>query len=214
MNSKWVNEELRFALEEESKQDQYIILPLLLDDSEIPSPVAHKIYVDFRKDFNDGLKQILKVVENKYNIGNVGRMKGASTYYIDFAREEGQINGRYFLQIDVVSFDTEETFSILTQFVFRGNEFVTKEYLEIDEDKSLSDYLLIICANKFEANPARIKINCHEAYQTRFPIDDESMKAHFDVDVRVKWLGTSTRETVLFNIGALFNQICSNYGLK
>jgi hypothetical protein len=214
LKSEWVEKELKLAVEAESKQRQFVILPILKDECKIPALIANKIYADFSKDFNNGLKQILAVVENKYNTGIAGRIMGASTYYIDFALDERQIDGRFFLQIDIVSFDSEETFSILTQFVFHGNEFATKEYLEIDEGESLREYLLITCANKFETDPARIKVNCHEVYQTRFPIDDESKKAHFDVDVRVRWLGTSTRETVLFNIGALFNQICNNYGLK
>ena len=53
-----------------------------------------------------------------------------------------------------------------------------------------------------------------ETNRARFSIEDADKKARIDVSVRVKWLGVSSRETVLFDVGALIKQICVDYGLK
>ena len=214
LKSKWVNEELRLALEEESRENQFTILPILLDECEIPSVLIHRIYADFRSSFDAGLKQVLAVVGKRYNIGEAGRIKGESPYFIDYGVEEKLIDGRFFLQVDVVSFDKEESFSILSQFIFRGNEYATAEYLGLEEGMSLRDFVFIACADEFEANPARINVHSMEANRSRFSIEDADKKARIDVSVRVKWLGNSARETVLFDVGALIKQICVDYGLK
>ena len=57
------------------------------------------------------------------------------------------------------------------------------------------------------ANPARIKVNTTDAKRAQFSIQDAQGVARFDLDVRVKWLGTASRETLLFSVGALFRQM-------
>jgi hypothetical protein len=50
--------------------------------------------------------------------------------------------------------------------------------------------------------------------RAQFSIQDAEGVARFDVDIRVKWLGTAPRETLLFNVGALFGQICALCGIE
>lgn len=213
LKSKWVKEEINEALIRESKERGIVILPILIDDCEVPPLLSDRIFVDFRKDFASGLKQILTVVGNKYNIGDSARIDIDSDYLFDYGIEQKFVDGRYFMQIDVVSFDKEETFSILSQFKFYGNEHATPEHFDLKEGDSLRDFVLKACAQEFAANPARITVNTKDAERARFAIQDAEGVARFDVEVRVKWLGTASRETLLFNVGALFGQICAACGI-
>lgn len=213
LKSKWVREEINEALIHESKERGIVILPILVDDCEVPDLLSDRIFVDFRNDFDSGLEQILAVVGNRYNIGDAGRIDTDSRYYFDYGIEQRLVDGRYFMQIDVVSFDKEETFSILSQFKFYGNEHATREHFDLDEGESLRDFVLKACAEEFAANPVRITVNTTDAERARFAIQDAQGVARFDVEVRVKWLGTASRETLLFNVGALFDQICAHCGV-
>lgn len=213
LKSKWVKKEINQALIQESKQKGIGILPILIDDCEIPPLLSDRIFVDFRKDFHSGLIQILSVVGKKYNIDDSGRSATDTNYYFDYGIEQRFIDGRYFMQVDVVSYDSEEEFSILSQFKFYGNEHATREHFGLEEDESLRNYVLRACAQEFSVNPARIKVNTTDAKRAQLSIQDAQGVARFDVDVRVKWLGTASRETLLFNVGALFGQICALCGI-
>jgi hypothetical protein len=214
LNSKWVKEELDEALIHESQARGIVILPILLDDCEVPQALSNRIFVDFRHGFGAGLKQILAVVGWKYNLGDAGRIGTDSKYYIDYGIEHKVVDGKYFMQIDVVSYDREEAFSVLSQFRFYGNEHATREHLNLEEGVSLRDYVLKACAQEFSANPARITIDAKDAKIAHFDIEDAEGLVRFDVDVRIKWLGAATRETLLFNVGALFGQIAEECGVR
>ena len=213
LKSKWVKEEINQALIQESKQRGIVILPILIDDCDVPPPLSDRIFVDFREDFHSGLKQILAVVGKKYNIEDSGRSATDTNYFFDYGIEQRFIDGRYFMQVDIVSYDNEEKFSILSQFKFYGNEHATREHFELEGDESLRNYVLKACAQEFAENPARIKVNTTDAQRAQFSIQDAQGEARFDVDVRVKWLGTASRETLLFNVGALFGQMCALCGI-
>lgn len=208
--SKWVQEEINEALVRETEQKGIVIIPIVLDDCEIPAVLKDKLFVDFKENFDSGLKRILGVVANKYNLDNSGRVASDSSYYFDYGIDQKTIDGRFFMQIDVVSYDTEESFSILTQFIFQGNEYATAERLDLGKDESLKDYVLKACAEEFAANPARVTLNVKEAKTANFSIQDAEGKARFDAQVRIKWLGNTGRETVVFNVGALLEQIYEN----
>jgi hypothetical protein len=175
--------------------------------------LSDRIFVDFRKDFAAGLKQILTVVGAKYNLGDSGRSDADSEYFFDYGIEQKSVEGRYFMQVDVVSFDKEETFSILSQFKFYGNEHATREHFDLKEGESLRDFVLKACAQEFAAHPARVTVNTRDARTAQFVIQDAEGVGRFDVEVRVKWLGVASRETLLFNVGGLLGQICAVCGI-
>ncbi|PQP35059.1 hypothetical protein C6A37_04505 [Desulfobacteraceae bacterium SEEP-SAG9] len=212
--SKWVEREIKQALLQESKDDGIVILPIRIDDCTVPDSLSDRLYVDFRSDFDEGVKHIIAAVGPRYNRGDVGRINSESRYFLDYGIEERVIDGKYFMQLDVISYDIEETFSILSQFIFRGNEHATSEQFELGPEETLREFVLLACAQEFIANPARITLNVRESKHARFDIQDADGIGRFDIDVRIKWLGAPSRSSVLFDVGALFGQICETMGIS
>jgi hypothetical protein len=59
--SKWVRNELNYALMEEKSRQGIAILPVLIEDCEIPPLLTGRIHADFRGDFEIGLNSLLAV---------------------------------------------------------------------------------------------------------------------------------------------------------
>ncbi|NOU17231.1 MAG: toll/interleukin-1 receptor domain-containing protein [Bacteroidales bacterium] len=59
-NSKWVNEELNAALIKQINLTGTFIIPLLLEDCDVPPLLSHRAFADFRKDYKIGIDEILK----------------------------------------------------------------------------------------------------------------------------------------------------------
>jgi hypothetical protein len=59
--SKWVREELNAALMKQVAQGGTFILPILIEDCDIPPLLAHRRYADFRTDYNSALTDLLSL---------------------------------------------------------------------------------------------------------------------------------------------------------
>jgi len=59
VGSEWVQRELNAALMKELQKRSVVVLPLLLEDCQIPPLIADKKYADFRRDHSVGLAELL-----------------------------------------------------------------------------------------------------------------------------------------------------------
>jgi|GEM_PF-2320555 len=59
--STWVREELNAALMKQVAQGGTFILPILIEDCEIPPLLAHRRYADSRSDYNSALQELLSL---------------------------------------------------------------------------------------------------------------------------------------------------------
>lgn len=72
VQSKWVENEWKSKYWEEANEGQKIILPILLEDCDIPTLLKEKKYADFRNNYIYGLNQLLNVFKKKQFYKNEG----------------------------------------------------------------------------------------------------------------------------------------------
>ena len=65
VSSPWVQQELNSVLMGQSSGKRGIVLPVLVEDCEIPQLLKDRLYADFRHDFEAGLQQLLAVFEQE-----------------------------------------------------------------------------------------------------------------------------------------------------
>lgn len=63
IKSDWVTVELNAAKMKEMSKKKVFILPVLLEDCEIPALISDKRYADLRTSYREGVKELLKVLE-------------------------------------------------------------------------------------------------------------------------------------------------------
>jgi hypothetical protein len=61
-SSQWMKIEYYNKLIEEIRRNQVSVIPVMIDDCEIPVPLRDKKYADFRKDYSDGLREVLSAL--------------------------------------------------------------------------------------------------------------------------------------------------------
>ena len=69
VNSRWVREEWTSALMNELSKSGTIVLPAVIEDVEIPFILKQRVYADFRKDYQVGLRALLDVLEQETTTG-------------------------------------------------------------------------------------------------------------------------------------------------
>jgi hypothetical protein len=59
VRSQWVMKELNAALMRELNERRVVVLPILIEDCDIPPLLSDKVYADFRGDYSVGLNRLL-----------------------------------------------------------------------------------------------------------------------------------------------------------
>jgi hypothetical protein len=63
VNSEWVKKELNSAIVHEIERRKVTILPIKLDDAEMPDTIKDKLYADFSKSYEDGLEKLTQSIK-------------------------------------------------------------------------------------------------------------------------------------------------------
>lgn len=86
VTSEWVRKELSAALMRELNEKRVIVLPVLIENCEIPPLISDKVYADFIKDYASGLKTLLSAFPGYLFTSGVdipNRRKLGSNVYLD-----------------------------------------------------------------------------------------------------------------------------------
>jgi TIR domain len=62
-NSAWVKKELSGALVHEIERRKVIVLPIKLDNAQMPDTIRDKLYADFSHSYEEGLEKLLCSIE-------------------------------------------------------------------------------------------------------------------------------------------------------
>src|ERR1041385_6830719 len=72
VESRWVRAELSAALMRELSGQGTLVLPVLKEDCDVPPLLADRVYADFRRDYEAGLKGLLSVLEQEAKPASLG----------------------------------------------------------------------------------------------------------------------------------------------
>lgn len=90
VQSPWVEQELNAALSKELEKKQVFVLPIVIDECEIPLFLKDKLFADFRTDYDNGLGVLLKRLipeGSKYYAENVSGDAGIRSQRTEIERQ-------------------------------------------------------------------------------------------------------------------------------
>ena len=215
VESDWCKREITTALMLELEKKRVVLLPVLIEDCEIPLFLRDKFYADFRNSFDDGLKTVLESLSTMNN-DERGRIPNANdpNIFSDYAINWGIRGNNFELNIDVVEYSTDENspFTVLTNIVFTGNKNATERFLthiENGQNELMKSTILMLCAeNNFkEANAYLLDTN---PFETILELKDSNNNINFKGFVNVKKLGPSDGKNKIYYFGRIFEKIWSN----
>ena len=207
--SEWVKREITAGLLREIEERKVMILPLVIDDCKLPLLLRDKVYADFRGSFEEGMGKLLTVLLPHYRTLGAGRVTADDHYYVDWAIFPGEEDGHLVYEFDIVSFDREEPYSILTQVRFEATDGTTQEELGADSPAAVIDLILDACVAAFGRDPARVRLSPGTVRKAHFTLADKAGQVLFDAYSSLRIIGGMRKGAIVFNLGALFSQIAS-----
>jgi len=126
VQSEWCKKELSAGLMRELDEKRVVVLPVLLEDCEIPMFLREKMYADFRKDFDKGVSAIVDAVAKVTNAdqGRIHSGKGN----MDWAEDWGFHDDLFILNFTIIESSPEWPFTLLTEVTLHCNGVVTEGY--------------------------------------------------------------------------------------
>lgn len=164
--SAWAIIELELALANESAR----VIPLVIDDAELPVPLLSIVYVDMRRDYKDALQQLITALPDSVRqTGPIAKggpqtkgyvfisyaeedsdivaelrdfMKDRGYAYWDYQESDRDYHSQMFLELEGVIQDAAATLSLLSPD-WKKSQWAVKEYL-FSEDVGTPVFLLMV----------------------------------------------------------------------
>lgn len=126
VGSEWCRKELNAGLIRELEERRIVVLPLLLEDCDIPIFLREKKYADFRNDFDAGLGDTLVAISAVTS--DTQRRIEQPHFHTDFGMAWGTFGPFYGLQLRFIDHSEMLTYCVLTEIKIVCNENLTQEF--------------------------------------------------------------------------------------
>jgi hypothetical protein len=217
MESEWCKKELSAGFLKELEEKRVVVLPLLLEDCEMPIFLRGKMYADFRKDFDDGFRKTLEAIA-KVTSDSQGRFEKETNFHTDWSMDWGYTDHDLFcLRYTFVDHGKEVPYVILTEVSIIANENATKRYKKhVQNGNELLGRLPIsIALGEYAENETNLHVVLEDSFPKKilFDVQDSKLGLSYNVQVTSRWLGEDTGKNVVLHFGNHFIMV-KNHMLK
>lgn len=208
VSSEWCRKELNAGLIRELDEKRVVVLPILVEDCDIPIFLREKMYADFRANFNVGLKALIEAIARVTNLDQ-GRLRSESAQ-IDWSETWGYADKLFRMEYTLIESSPNFPFTLLTEMSLTGDDNVTKRYQEFDKQHLGWVGRLIITEALAElAAKEKIQLILKDQFpqEAKYRLVDLALKQVYDIVIRCRRLGEDNGKDQLVNIANYIQQI-------
>ena len=203
--SAWCQEELNAGLLRQLEDRRVIVLPLLMEECDIPVFLREKKYADFRRDFYHGFQEFREAIAVEAD-PTLGR-KEDDEYQTDYGIDCNVRDGRFIMEIDGVSFSNKQPYSVMTRIQIIGNDVATRRYRRY-KDADLKEvgmaWVVTSCQAAFDVPDAHVSLADNKPMTLATGIADPKTGVQFDVSFWARRIGQATGTSAMYHFGAIF----------
>lgn len=126
VKSAWCAKELNAGLMRELEEKRVVVVPVLVEDCQIPTFLREKMYADFRNNFDHGLRTVLESVARITN-ATQGRIE-MPNHHTDWSIDWGEICGSDVFRLTMVDHTKEQPYTILGEILITSDTDASKWY--------------------------------------------------------------------------------------
>jgi hypothetical protein len=207
VSSAWVQKEINSGLLRELEERRVIVLPVLIEDCEIPVFPREKVYADFRSSFDTGLRRILESVARISN-ADTGRIEDP-TYHSDWAFDWGSIQDRMSFRFTIVEQAQDQPYTVLSLVRIVADREATKAYMETTRTGCVEEAHLRITKVVVDAvnTPDDLVFLLEDQFEQDREYTAMDGSGTYHVRVSARRLGADTGRDVLYRAGQQLRDI-------
>lgn len=215
VESEWCKKELTAGLVRELEEKRVVVLPILLEDCEIPIFLKDKLYADFRSDFQEGLRTTLEAIASVTS-DTLGRIEQPESC-IDFGLDWNLDSGLYHLRITLLEHAEKHRYSVITEINIDANEAATERYIEW-EKRGLDWYARLVVMSMIASIEPQTERYLY--LEDNFPksrgyiVSDTKRGIEYKVNVSSRRLGEDAGKDVFVDWGSQLDRLIENFATK
>jgi TIR domain-containing protein len=206
--SEWCKKELNAGLMRELDEKKVVVLPVVVEDCEIPVFLREKMHADFRKDFKSGLKALLEAVARVTKIDQ-GRLKTGKSQ-IDWSETWGYIEKDFAVEYTLIESHPDWPFTLLTEVSIFCDDGATKRYEEFraqDLDWFGRGAITEIVCEYATTKKIEMVLTDQHPQIMRVQIVDPKRNVAYKVQIRCRRMGEDNGKDQLVRVANYFEQI-------
>ena len=208
VESEWCKKELTAGLVRELEAKSVFVLPIVVDDCDIPLFLKDKLYADFRKDKDKALKDVLEATarftsDTLYR-GTTPKMNTDYGLYYSVSSDAVEIN------LTLLDMPVDQPYSVITEISIKGNQAIAKRYNEFAKhgfDWFQREAILATVMDGIENKKAGFHyLEDSFPKSLEFTIVDSKRGVRLDVAVRSRRLGEDNGKDIVVDWGSSFKR--------
>lgn len=208
VESEWCKKELSAGLMRELDEKRVVVLPVLVEDCEIPLFLREKMYADLRTDFNQGLHNVLDAIAKVTNAdqGRIEQDEGT----VDWSEDWGYNDDLFHLRFTIVNSPETLPMTFLTQIYVFCNEVATNRYRQYESEGLDWIGRAVIAEALFdfgEKDDFRIILDNQFPKEVKATIADPKTDSAYNVICESRKMGQDNGKDQLLNISDYLKQI-------
>ncbi len=208
ISSEWCKKELSSGFLRELEEKRVVVMPVLLEDCDIPIFARGKLYADFRSNFDDGLRTVVEGIAKVTN-PNLARAKEPE-YNIDWSIDWGEVEGNFVLILNYVEQAQNQPYTCLTNIEILCSPVATEMY-QSESSKvgsaAARKYIVEVIHSDFENRPdVRPLLVTSREKVDKILVEGDSAGEFYRLRVGSRRLGEDTGRDILINTTNLIRQ--------
>lgn len=200
-SSEWCKRELSSGLLRELEEKRVVVMPVLLEDCDIPIFARGKLYADFRTNFDDGLRTVVEGVAKVTN-SQLARKKEPE-FTIDYSLDWGDLQGRTSLILTFVEQSESNPYSCLTQINILCSSEATRKYKHNSKnigEENARKYIIEVLYNYFnqQEDIRPLLINSRKV-EMQTSVEGESNEEIYFLIFESRRMGEDTGKDIILN---------------
>lgn len=204
VESEWCRKELTAGLVRELEEKKVLVLPVLLEDCQIPLFLREKKYADFRKDFDAGLQEIINALA-RVTTHTQARLEAANVH-TDWATD-WTTDSKQIVTVELVAVEqwNEHPFTTLSCVRIKLNESASQRHLELaraDFEPFARQLVLEVLADTPLCDDLFVVLEDASPVKRELGLRDPKAGFEFRIRVECRRLGTDTGKDLVINVGS------------
>ena len=130
VESVWCKREIAAGMTREMDENQTVVIPVLLEDCDIPLFLKDKRYADFRGDFDTGIATLMTAVA-RFGVHNAGRVEAGTDDFInDYSYQKTFADGCLTMRFLLFQHSNTMPITVFSEVSLEFNDVASRKWLE------------------------------------------------------------------------------------
>lgn len=207
-SSEWCKKELSAGLLRELEEKRVVVMPVMLEDCEVPVFARGKMFADFRTNFDLGLRAVVEGVAKVTN-PSLARFK-EPTYHTDWSIDWGDVNGNLAIIVNFIQIPIKQPYTCLTNIEILANAAATRLFHRNTDQKGIEAaklHVLEVLKTHLLADAELKPLLADERERIhKLVMNGPSRAEVYAVRIGVRRLGEDTGRDILVNTTGLVSE--------